>query len=137
MDATAVGSKHDAFPIPSTLWKPSLVPSPSHSRASRLLARTSRAEPGARARCDGRRAPASRPTHASPLRADDVAGDEEARTRRSGEAAGGVQVLNGTVAEEGAGGWSAVDRDELVGLAPDGSKKPYYVSPATAGTEDS
>jgi hypothetical protein len=40
-------------------------------------------------------------------------------------------------AEEGAVGWAAASRDDLVDMAPNSSKSPHYVSPKTAGTEDS
>lgn len=49
----------------------------------------------------------------------------------------GTWVLDGTSAEEGDEGWAASDRDELVGLAPDSSRAPFYVAAGTtAGTDD-
>lgn len=50
---------------------------------------------------------------------------------------GQLASLAGAAAEEGAAGWQAAARDDLLGLAPDSSKSPHYVSPKTAGTEDS
>ena len=41
------------------------------------------------------------------------------------------------VREEGDEGWAASDRDELVNLAPDSSRAPFYVAAGTtAGTDD-
>ena len=77
--------------------------------------------------------------HAAPLRADEVAGARR-RARASSPNASpptGTWVLDGTRAEEGEEGWAASDRDELVNLAPDSSRAPFYVAPGTsAGTDD-
>lgn len=77
--------------------------------------------------------------HAAPLRADEVAGARRrARASSPNESPPtGTWVLDGTSAEEGDEGWAASDRDELVGLAPDSSRAPFYVAPGTtAGTDD-
>jgi len=77
--------------------------------------------------------------HAAPLRADEVAGARRRRRASSPNASPptGTWVLDGTRAEEGDEGWAASDRDELVNLAPDSSRAPFYVAPGTtAGTDD-
>ena len=77
--------------------------------------------------------------HAAPLRADEVAGARGRRRASSPNASPptGTWVLDGTSAEEGDEGWAASDRDELVGLAPDSSRAPFYVAAGTtAGTDD-
>lgn len=77
--------------------------------------------------------------HAAPLRADEVAGARRRRRASSPNASPptGTWVLDGTSAEEGDEGWAASDRDELVGLAPDSSRAPFYVAAGTtAGTDD-
>ena len=77
--------------------------------------------------------------HAARLRADGVAGARGRRRASSPNAAPptGTWVLDGTSAEEGDEGWAASDRDELVGLAPDSSRAPFYVAAGTtAGTDD-
>ena len=70
----------------------------------------------------------------SPLRADEVAGrDVSSRTRgKKGDSTD--WVLDGVPAEAGVDGWAAADRDELVGLAPDSSRAPFYVAARTSGT---
>ena len=77
--------------------------------------------------------------HAAPLRADEVAG-ARGRRRAAPKASSPTEetwVLDGTRAEEGEHGWAASDRDELVGLAPDSSRAPFYVAAGTtAGTDD-
>lgn len=77
--------------------------------------------------------------HAAPLRADEVAGARGRRRASSPNASPptGTWVLDGTSAEEGDEGWAASDRDELVNLAPDSSRAPFYVAAGTtAGTDD-
>ena len=77
--------------------------------------------------------------HAARLRADEVAG-ARGRRRAAPKASSPTEeawVLDGTRAEEGEHGWAASDRDELVGLAPDSSRAPFYVAAGTtAGTDD-
>lgn len=76
--------------------------------------------------------------HAAPLRADEVAGARRQRRTTSPNATPAeTWVLDGTSAEEGDVGWAASDRDELVNLAPDSSRAPFYVAAGTsAGTDD-
>lgn len=78
--------------------------------------------------------------HAAPLRADEVAGARRQRRASSPNATPPTEetwVLDGTSAEEGDVGWAASDRDELVNLAPDSSRAPFYVAAGTsAGTDD-
>ena len=78
--------------------------------------------------------------HAAPLRADEVAGARRRARASSPNASPPTEetwVLDGTSAEEGDEGWAASDRDELVGLAPDSSRAPFYVAAGTtAGTDD-
>ncbi len=77
--------------------------------------------------------------HAAPLRADEVAGARGPRRAAPNPSPSPTEtwVLDGTRAEEGERGWAASDRDELVSLAPDSSRAPFYVAAGTtAGTDD-
>lgn len=77
--------------------------------------------------------------HAAPLRADEVAGARGPRRAAPNATPSPTEtwVLDGTRAEEGEHGWAASDRDELVSLAPDSSRAPFYVAAGTtAGTDD-
>ena len=82
-----------------------------------------------------------RQSHAAPLRSDEVAGKRKKKNQAHNDAAaakgGDGGGLAGAAAEEGEAGWRAAARDDLLHLAPDSSKSPHYVSPKTAGTEDS
>lgn len=85
------------------------------------------------------------PSHAAPLRDDQVAGSSTSTKKRRAEPAAAVSARGGLEsvgAEEGAAGWSAASRDDLIAMAPDSSRSPYYVSQKTAQktagtTEDS
>ena len=70
----------------------------------------------------------------SPLRADEVAGRDVSLRARGKKGDSTDWVLDGVPAEAGVDGWAAADRDELVGLAPDSSRAPFYVAARTSGT---
>ena len=70
----------------------------------------------------------------SPLRADEVAGRDVSLQARGKKGDSTDWVLDGVPAEAGVDGWAAADRDELVGLAPDSSRAPFYVAARTSGT---
>lgn len=70
----------------------------------------------------------------SPLRADEVAGRDVSLRARGKKGDSADWVLDGVPAEAGVDGWAAADRDELVGLAPDSSRAPFYVAARTSGT---
>ena len=73
----------------------------------------------------------------SPLRADEVAGRDVSLRARGKKRDSADWVLDGVPAEAGVDGWAAADRDELVGLAPDSSRAPFYVAARTdGGTEE-
>ena len=73
----------------------------------------------------------------SPLRADEVAGRDVSLRARGKKGDSADWVLDGVPAEAGVDGWAAADRDELVGLAPDSSRAPFYVAARTdGGTEE-
>mmetsp|Transcript_37867 Transcript_37867/g.60724 ORF Transcript_37867/g.60724 Transcript_37867/m.60724 type:complete len:290 (+) Transcript_37867:85-954(+) len=75
-----------------------------------------------------------RQSHASPLRSDSVAGKHVRSKVASAAAAAGT--LQGAAAEDGAAGWTAAQRDDLLAMAPDSSRAPYFVTMKTAGTDD-
>ena len=70
----------------------------------------------------------------SPLRADEVAGRDVSSRARGKKGDSTDWVLDGVPAEAGVDGWAAADGDELVGLAPDSSRAPFYVAARTSGT---
>ena len=70
----------------------------------------------------------------SPLRADEVAGRDVSLRARGKKGDSADWVLDGVPAEAGVDGWAAADRDELVGLAPESSRAPFYVAARTSGT---
>ena len=70
----------------------------------------------------------------SPLRADEVAGRDVSSRARGKKGDSADWVLDGVPAEAGVDGWAAADRDELVGLAPESSRAPFYVAARTSGT---
>ena len=79
-----------------------------------------------------------RQSHEAPLRSDEVAGKKKKNQAHDDDGkGGGGGGLAGAAVEEGKAGWRAAARDDLLHLAPDSSKSPHYVSPKTAGTEDS